>query len=126
MTAGNKHYRGTTAYARVFAELRLAAEYRGVTTYQDLAAIMGLPQRGAYMGAETGHILGAISEDEVNAGRPMLSAVAVSIKGMPGPGFFDWARTLGRLPAGADERAFWEKERDAVYEAWKRPLPRAQ
>jgi alkylated DNA nucleotide flippase Atl1 len=51
-------YRGTTDYVRVLAELVHAAEYRGVTTYQDLAVIMGLPLVGAYMGKETGHLLG--------------------------------------------------------------------
>jgi len=68
---------GSMTGVRVLAELIHAAEYRGVTTYQDIAVIMGLPLQGAYMGRETGHVLGEFSEDEVNAGRPMLSAVAV-------------------------------------------------
>jgi hypothetical protein len=116
-------YRGTTTYVRVLAELVRAAQYRGVTTYQDLAVIMGLPQRGSHMGRETGLILGAIAEDEVAAGRPMLSAVAVGVSGHPGPGFYALARELGRMSEGQSEEDFWTAERESVYAAWRRPLP---
>jgi hypothetical protein len=58
MSVVTNRYRGTTDYIRFLAEFVHAAEYRGVTTYQDLAIIMGLPLQGSYMGKETGHILG--------------------------------------------------------------------
>src|SRR5215510_11953840 len=90
-------YRGTTKYVHVLAELVRAAQYRGITTYQDIAVIMGLPIQGAYMGKETGHILGEISEDEFRSGRPMLSAVAVGVSGRPGPGFYSLAKSLGAM-----------------------------
>jgi hypothetical protein len=117
-------YRGTPNYIRVLAELVRAAEYRGVTTYQDVAVIMGLPLQGGFMAGETGQILGEISEDEVKAGRPMLSAVAVSVvSGKAGPGFFVLAKQLGRFGGGtADEEGFWQQELQAVYDTWKRPL----
>ena len=118
-------YRGKTIYYHVHAELVRAAQYRGITTYQNLAVIMALPLTGSHMGAQTGHILGEIVEDEVNAGRPMLSAVAVGVNGKPGPGFFTLARQMGRLADGADEHTFWLGERERVYEAWKRPLRQA-
>ena len=119
-------YRGTTTYFHVLAELVRAAQYRGLTTYQDIAVIMGLPTQGSYMGSVTGHVLGEISEDEVSAGRPMLSAVAVSVEGKAGPGFFDLARKLHRLGSSEDEPAFWERERHAAYAAWRRPLPKGK
>ena len=123
MSVVTNRYRGTTDYIRVLAELVHAAEYRGVTTYQDLAVIMGLPLQGSYMGKETGHVLGEICEDEVKAGRPMLSAVAVSVSGKPGPGFFGLAKDLGRFSGGPDEEeSFWRREIQAVYETWRRPL----
>ncbi len=122
MTILADKYRGTTTYVHVLSELVRAAQYRGVTTYQDLAVIMGLPLRGSHLGAETGRVLGEICEDEVAAGRPMLSAVAVAVNGSPGPGFFNLARDLDRLTPDEDETAFWEREREAVYGAWKRPL----
>ena len=122
MIVDNK-YRGTPMYQRVHAELVRAAEYRGLTTYQDIALIMGLPMQGNLMGREVGQILGEISEDEVLAGRPMLSAVAVGVSGKPGSGFLPLAPDLNR--AGADEtlEVVWAREREAAYAAWRRPLP---
>jgi len=117
-------YRGKTVYFHVLAELVRAAQYRGSTTYQDIAEIMGLPAIGSHMGKETGYILGEISEDEVAAGRSMLSSVAVSVNGKPGSGFFGLARDLGLLEPGGDEISFWQRQREVAYQAWKRPLPK--
>ena len=116
-------YRGTPVYARVLTELVNAAQYRGVTTYQDVALIMGLPLTGSLMGREVGVILDEISEDEVAAGRPMLSAVAVNVRGVPGPGFFGLAAQLGLAPSDEVDAELWDRQREAVYEAWKRPIP---
>jgi hypothetical protein len=116
-------YRGTTKYFHVLAELIRAAQYQGTTTYQDIAVIMGITVTGSHMGKETGKILGEISEDEVDAGRPMLSAVAVNVHGIASEGFYSLARDLGLLKPGQNERKFWEQQRDAVYEIWKRPIP---
>ena len=115
-------YRGTTMYFHVLAELVRAAQYQGRTTYQDIALLMGLPQSGNYMGKEVGWILGEISEDEVRAGRPMLSSVAVGVSGKAGSGFFGLARDLGRLDQNKDESAFWNEELRAAFSAWRRPL----
>ena len=87
MSVVNDKYRGTTKYFHVMAELVQAAQYRGLTTYQDVALMIGLPVSGSYMGKEIGHILGEIAEDEVTADRPMLSAVAVGVNGKSGPAF---------------------------------------
>ena len=119
-------YRPTSRYFHVLAALVRAAHYRGVTTYQDVAVIMGLPLSGSHMAKEVGRVLGEISEDEVAAGRPMLSSVAVSVDGKPGPGFYDLACKLGRLLPTQDELAFWRKECEASYAAWKRPLPKVK
>ena len=80
MSVVSDKYRGTTKYFHVLAELVRAAQYQGLTTYQDIALLMDLPQSGSHMGKEIGWILGEISEDEVRAGRPMLSSVAVGVK----------------------------------------------
>ncbi len=123
MNSVKDKYRGTAVYFHVLAELVRAAQYRGTTTYQDIAVIMGLPITGSHMGRETGHILGEISEDEVRSGRPMLSAVAVGVDGSPGGGFFKLAKDLGLMNEGDGEENFWSGQRKAAYEAWKRPLP---
>jgi len=115
-------YRGKPEYALVMAELIRAAQYRGVTTYQDVARIMGLPRAGNLMGRKIGCILGEISDDEAKSGRPMLSAVAVGVNGAPGKGFYSFAKQLGKLSEAENQEAFWETERNAVYRTWKRRL----
>lgn len=116
-------YRGTTEYVLILSELVRAAQYRGVTTYQDLAVVLGLPTRGSHLVSDIGHLLGEITEDEVALGRPMLSAVVVASSGRPGSGFFHLARALGRLTGGTEqEEAFWQRELNAVHQTWRRPL----
>ena len=111
-------YRGTPEYTKARAELVRVARAKGLITYKDLARVAGLPLVGNNMAREVGSVLGAISEDEVAAGRPMLSAVVVKVQGYAGAGFFGLARELGRFHTGQGEDAFWEAERDAVYDAW--------
>ena len=115
-------YRGTTTYFKVYAALVNAAEHRGLVTYQEIAQIMGLPLSGSHMGREVGNIIGVISEDEIAYGRPMLSAIVVGVNGKPGDGFYAWARDLGRFEGEGKEaqERFWQQEREAVYEAWKK------
>lgn len=115
-------YRGSGEYFIVFNELVKAARHRGTATYQELADLIGLPIVGAYMGKEIGHLLGEISEDESDRGRPMLSAIAVGVDGSPGDGFFGLAKTLGKFSGSGDEeqRRFWEGELKQVHEFWKR------
>lgn len=119
-------YRGTKEYALIYSELIQAARHRGTATYQELAELVGLPLRGSHMGSELGGYLGAISEDEAHAGRPMLSAIAVTVDGKPGGGFFGLAKDIGRLTSEhpADRDAFWESEKKAVYKAWQRSFDR--
>ncbi len=115
-------YRGTTEYSRVRELLVRAAESRGLTTYGEIAVIMGLPTQGNHMSNGTGHLLGEISEEEKKADRPMLSAVVVTVDGTPGSGFFKLAKKLGKFKGEAvDEDSFWRQELEAVYEACKRP-----
>jgi hypothetical protein len=114
-----KNYRGTKEYAFIYTELITAAKYRGTLTYQEIAKIVGLPLSGSHMGSEIGKILGQISEDEVSHGRPMLSAIAVNVQGVPGPGFYELAKQLDRLKENSDMEIFWQAEYQAVYETWK-------
>jgi hypothetical protein len=118
----SKEHRGTKAYFLIYAELIAAARHRGTVTYQELADLVGLPHQGNYMGSELGSYLGAISEDEVRYGRPMLSAIAVTTAGKPGGGFFGLAQQLGILKGDSesDKQAYWEAQKRAVYETWQR------
>ncbi len=119
MSVVKDKYRGTTEYVRVLAELVKTAEHNGLTMYQKIAFLMGLPLTGNLMGKETGQVLGEVAEDEHSQGRPLLSAVVVGTSGRPGPGFFTLARQLGKIAAGQDEDEFWRAELNHVYETWR-------
>lgn len=120
-------YRGSKEFLLVYAELIMTAQRRGTITYPDLAAMMRLPVTGNHMSNQVGQMLGEIVEDEVRAGRPMLSAVVVGVSsGVPGSGFYGLAQQLGKLAddAEAAKLHFWEQERNAVYATWRRePYP---
>ena len=124
MTTDKSKYRGKKIYHLVYSELIAAAQHRGLVTYQEIADMMGLPLSGSYMGAQVGHMLGEISEDEVHQGRPMLSSVAVNVRGRPGPGFYVWARALGKFSSTSseDEKQFWQAVLKAVYDTWQKEL----
>ena len=109
----------TIEYHIVYSALIGAARMRGVVTYQEVARLVGLPSSGNLMGKRVGQLLGAVSVNEHDQGRPMLSALAVPVSGKPGPGFYELARDLGLLEAGADELRFWETQKRQVYEIWQ-------
>ena len=111
----------TVEYHLIYTELIRAARHRGTVTYQELAHVVGLPLTGNYMGKRIGNLLGAVSQNEVNLNRPMLSAVAVTANGYAGGGFFTLARETGMLNSDnpEDEQAFWEKQRNECYGIWK-------
>ena len=117
----SKIYQNEQVYHLIYAELINAARYRGFITYQYIAKIMGLPLKGNYMGLEVGRILGAISEEEVKHGRPMLSSVAVGVSGEPGEGFYSLAKQMGFdfKDDSKNKRKFWKNELKQVYEIWK-------
>ena len=114
-------YRGKKEYSLVYCRILQAARQGQTIVYGDIAKIMGLPPSGHHMASEVGQILGEISEDEHVNGRPMLTAVVVSVDGMPGQGFFTCARQLGKLHEDSRdaERHFWESEKAAVFETWR-------
>lgn len=120
MSEVKNKYRGSREYFLVFSELLKAAAHRGTVTYQELAAVVGLPPQGSHMAAEIGHLLGEISEDEVARQRPMLSALAVKSTGEPGLGFFELASRLRRLTDESPEarHAYWTRCCRELYECW--------
>ncbi len=121
MSEQTEEFMRSKEYHIVFSELISTASRRGIITYQEIAKIIGLPLSGNYMGSQIAGIAGQISTDEHTAGRPMLTTILVNVRGIPGPGFFELARILGRLHSSdsADERVFWEAEKQAVYNEWK-------
>ena len=98
------------------AMIAVAARGR-VIAYSDLVAkihSLNLEPQGDRLA----HMLGEISTAEHEAGRGMLTVVVVHKHGdqMPGPGFFQLARSLGQDTK--DREAFWIAELEKVYGAW--------
>jgi hypothetical protein len=118
-------YRGSGEYFIVFNELIETARRRGTVTYQEMADLVGLPTTGNYMGKEVGHLVGEISEDQHDRGRPMLSAIVVEVgfDSLPGSGFFKLAADLKKYNGSDDpkqQRDFWEAEKRSVHEFWRK------
>jgi hypothetical protein len=113
-------YVGSKEYMLVYCALITSARSRTTIKYGDIAAIMGLPQRGNHMAKEVGIMLGEISKNEHTYGRPMLSVVVVTSDGKIGSGFFELAKYLGKLQDETEvgKQQFQEMERKAVYDAW--------
>ena len=122
MTVVEEKYKDTVEYFKVYSDLISAARNNTTLNYKDVARVMGLPESGNYMGAETGHLLGEISENEHINGRPMLSALALQTNHKkPGEGFYVLASQLNLLDGNAtteDKRLFWEKQCALVYKEW--------
>jgi hypothetical protein len=93
----SKTYRGSKEYLLIYSELIKAAQHHGVVTYQELADLVGLPLQGNFMGKELGHYTGEISREEMEHGRPMLSAIVVGASGKPGEDSSGWRKS----PAGS-------------------------
>lgn len=67
-------------------------------TYQQLAEALGLTPPGTIQ--RVAQALEALMREDVRQGRPMMAALVVSRRsGLPAPGFFELAVTLGRFPA---------------------------
>ncbi len=89
--------------------------------YEEIAPMFGFNYDRDHDRAEVGRILGVVSKEEVEADRPMLSAVVVHKGGdeMPGDGFFKLARELHRY-RGGDKKIYWASELKELYDYWRR------
>lgn len=117
----------TIDYHLVYSELIKAARNRGTVTYQELAHVVGLPLSGSHMGKRLGEILGAVSQNEHNHKRPMLSAIATNVSGKVSDGFFVLAKELGLLTSddAQEQQTFLLKQRQEIYEIWKQKFHKA-
>jgi hypothetical protein len=109
----------THAGARAFLET--VAKRRILITYQELAnAVQILPPHSIHQVTE---VLERLMEEDAAADRPFIAALAISKArgGLPGSGFFDCARRLGRFTGDADAqdaRTFHAAELNAVFAYW--------
>jgi hypothetical protein len=103
------------------AFLESVAKRRILVTYQELASALEiLPPHSIHRATEA---LERLMEEDAAADRPFIAALAISKArgGLPGPGFFDCARRLGRFagdPEGQDARTYHAAELSAVFAQW--------
>ena len=108
-------------HARARACLESVAKRQILITYQELAnALQILPPHSIHRVTEA---LERLMEEDAAADRPFIAALAISKArgGLPGPGFFDCTRRLGRFagdPDGQDARTFRATELNAVFACW--------
>jgi len=103
----------------IYDRLRRVARSRSVTTYQEIAVLVGRSVVNAYDRNWLNGKLDAISTFEVERGHPMLSVVAVNARHLiPGPGFFALAERMGRLHRGEHQIVFFARELMNVHYYW--------
>lgn len=93
------------------------AKLRGMIPYSELVQGITAAHFEAY-DQRLFHLIGEISADEDAAGRGMLSVVVVHKRGdmQPGPGFFDFAKQLGRDTSNT--LTCWIDELHRVHAVW--------
>jgi len=103
----------------IYDRLREVARRRSVTTYQEMAVLVGRNVVNAYDRSWLAGKLDAISAFEVERGHPMLSVVTINARHLiPGPGFFALAERLGRLRQGEHQIVFFARELMNVHYYW--------
>jgi hypothetical protein len=106
-----------TLLTRVRDELIRAATERGVLTYAELGTRVAIDLDDPAARTVLSSILGEISEAEVRAGRPMLSAIVVQTDNQaPGAGFYALGQRLGVVNAGEDADSFAFRQMRAIWE----------
>lgn len=101
-------------------KLRAVARSGEWTTDQAIAPLAGIDPSHPDITGKLGAVLEAIDHEEDAAGRPLLSAVVVArATGLPGAGFFTYARQCG-IHAGSDDQTLWRRELRRVHAYWHR------
>jgi hypothetical protein len=117
-----KRFTGTDLFESAISLLKRRASNRETLGYGPMFDLMKL-RPGHHARREAGQLLGEISGYTHSNGMPMLSALVVDQNTKrPGPGFYECAIHLGKLPCDATEEEkerFWRLELNQVYRtAW--------
>lgn len=107
------------AKAEVRSVLIQKAKQRAMIPYSELVALVNAVNFAAF-DQRLFAMLGQVSLEENQQGRPLLSVLVVHKTGdmKPGPGFFELASSLGRDTRDADKT--WIAETQKVYQYWNR------
>ena len=103
----------------VYEKLKEVARAGGITNYTEVGKICGLNMESPADRNEIAAILDDINKHERQQDRLMISALVVrQDKNMPGAGFFECARGLGRYQ-GSDDLVFWAHELTELHQYWQ-------
>ncbi len=105
----------------IYRKLLEVAKAEWLITYGEIAPLAGLNMDSPADRTVISGLLDEINKYESQHGRPMLSAVVVrAADNIPGPGFFVWARDIGKLATNdpIKELEFWASEVKEVHQYW--------
>jgi len=106
-------------HQRIYERLKEVARARGITNYTDIGRMDNLDMGNPADRNRIAEMLDEINHYEHQQGRPMLSAVVIRQDiNMPGAGFFECARGLGKYH-GNDDLVFWAHELTEVHNCWQ-------
>lgn len=105
-----------------FKLIELASQKKMIA-YSDLAAVLQISYSNIDERNQLHSILGEISEDEVKAGRPMLSVLVHhknDILRRPGSGFFKLANDLGQMFPKEKQIDFHYRMLNKCFDYWEK------
>ena len=107
----------------IYDRLKDVARGKDITYYSEIAPLAGLDMATEVGRIRIAQILDEINHHENDYDRPMLSAVVILKEyNMPGAGFFECARQLGKYHGAGDEKSklmFWISELEKVHSYWR-------
>jgi hypothetical protein len=108
------------AYPVIYDRLVMAARQRSRMFHSEVRAILESLPADPLVRPDVETVLAEIAAGEHAAGRPLLTALVVTGKSIPGNIFFASARDLGLLSSTdpAEEMRFWMAEEARVYDTW--------
>jgi hypothetical protein len=106
----------------IYDRLVTAARQRSRVFHSEVRGILESLPGDSHVRPDVDEVLAEIAAAEHRAGRPLLTALVVTGKSIPGNSFFTTARDLGLLSSTdpAEEMRFWMEEEARVYATWSR------
>jgi hypothetical protein len=110
----------TAAYRVIYDRLTDAARERSRVFHSEVRGLLKSLPGDPRLRPDVDEVLAQIAGDEHRAGRPLLTALVVTGKSIPGNIFFASARDLRLLASTdpAEEMRFWMAEEARVYDTW--------
>lgn len=106
-------------HQEIYERLNHVASAQDIVYYSEIAPMVRLNMANADHRVAMGKILEKISTHEHQQDRPMLSAIVINYEAhIPGTGFFDLARRLGKH-SGNDDLRFFLRELRRVHDYWR-------